>query len=131
MNNSYINLDVTSIFLLIKDITEMLKQMANKEIKRISKTNIHSQVTRPKQANLLHDIKGEEILRNKKGGSLCTTKGQLQPSAVAYACNSGRQRQTPWSTKQVQNRHDYSEKLFVSEKKKKASSYFTLILMGF
>lgn len=40
MNYEYINLDTTSIPLLVKVNTEMLKQMANKEIKRISKYRI-------------------------------------------------------------------------------------------
>lgn len=47
MNHTYINLDVTSILLFVKVNTDMLKQMVNKDIKRISKynkENIHSQV---------------------------------------------------------------------------------------
>ena len=83
MNHTYINLDVS---LLVKVNTDMLKQMANKDIKRISKynkENIHSQVehdqNKPtycittKKKKYSGTIKGGVIRHHKMSGSVLST----------------------------------------------------------
>lgn len=81
MNHTYINLDVTSILLLVKVNTDMLKQMVNKDIKRISKynkENIHSHVEHDQnKPTYCITTKMKNTQEQKREGSSDTTKCQV------------------------------------------------------